>query len=143
MKVLVVEDDARLRQYMLEVFDQAGHTPHGAFNIAGAHALLERHRFDVLVIDVFLGPDSGLALAALAELRSPGCRVVMITGSSLFAHGELFDIVPGVTHLLRKPVMPNEFLAVVEHAGPEQNYFACAEKSGDTREEEVPPLDTE
>ncbi len=115
MKVLVVEDDAALKRYLVEVFDQAGHVVHSAVNASGARALLDRHRFDVLVVDLFLGTDSGLTIAAFAGFMHPDCRIVMITGSSLFTHGELFDIAPSVSTVLRKPVHVDELLAVSEH----------------------------
>jgi hypothetical protein len=42
----------------------------------------------------------------------------MITGSSLFARGEIFAMAPAVATVLRKPVPIEELLAVSEHLAP-------------------------
>ncbi len=115
MKVLVVEDDAALRELWLDVFARAGHHADGSANARRAREILLTRSYDVVVLDLHLGNESGLSVALLATYVNPDCRVVIITGSSLFAKGELFEMAPSVTTVLRKPVPINELLAVAEH----------------------------
>ena len=115
MRVLVVEDDAVLRGLWTEVFTEAGHDVAGVDNVGEARARLLARRYDVAVLDLHLGSDSGLTVATLAAYANPDCKVIMITGSSLFANGELFEMAPAVSTVLRKPVPIEELLAVSEH----------------------------
>jgi DNA-binding response OmpR family regulator len=115
MRILVVEDDDTLRQLWIEVFRAAGHEACGAAGVAGARECLLARRYDVAILDLHLGSESGLSVAMLATYANPNCKVIMITGSSLFANGELFEIAPTVSTVLRKPVPIEELLAVSEH----------------------------
>ena len=118
MRVLVVEDDAVLRELWIEVFSSAGHEVAGVSNVADARVRLLARSWDVVVLDLHLGSDSGLSLAMLATYSNPDARVIMITGSSLFARGEIFEMAPAVATVLRKPVPIEELLAVSEHLAP-------------------------
>ena len=115
MRVLVVEDDTLLRELWIEVFGSAGHDVAGAATVADARVRLLSRSWDVVVLDLHLGSESGLAVAMLATYGNPDCRVIMITGSTLFARGEIFAMAPTVSTVLRKPVPVDELLAVSEH----------------------------
>ncbi len=115
MRVLVVEDDAVLRDLWIEVFTGAGHEAAGVDSVGEARTRLLARRYDVAVLDLHLGSESGLSVAMFAAYANPDCKVIMITGSSLFANGELFDMAPTVSNVLRKPVSNDELLAVSEH----------------------------
>jgi DNA-binding NtrC family response regulator len=118
VRVLVVEDDAVLRELWIEVFTGAGHEVVGVSNVADARVRLLARSWDVVVLDLHLGSESGLSLALLATYSNPEARVIMITGSSLFARGEIFAMAPAVATVLRKPVPIEELLAVSEHLAP-------------------------
>jgi DNA-binding NtrC family response regulator len=115
VRVLVVEDDAVLRDLWTEVFADAGHDVTGVESVGAARARLLARRYDVAVLDLHLGSESGLSVATLAAYTNPDCKVIMITGSALFANGELFEMAPAVSTVLRKPVAIDELLAVSEH----------------------------
>jgi DNA-binding NtrC family response regulator len=116
VKVLVVEDEDILRSLWVEVFEGAGHEVDAAADATGARILLLGRTYDVVVLDLHLGQESGLSVATLATYVNPECKVIMITGSGLFAKGELFEIAPSVAAVLRKPVGIDELLAVSEHS---------------------------
>ena len=115
MRVLVVEDDTVLRDLWVEVFEQAGHSVFAAANAIAAREHLLTNGCDVVILDLHLGDESGLSVSTLATYVNPECRVVIITGSNLFANGELFEMDPSVTTVLRKPVPIDELLAVSEY----------------------------
>lgn len=115
MKILVVDDDLALRRLWTEVFSEAGHETLNAADAGTARELIMTHRFDVIVLDLHLGNESGLSVALLANYYNPDCNVIMITGSALFPKGELFEMVPSLSTVLRKPVAIDELLAVTEH----------------------------
>lgn len=115
LKVLVAEDDASLLELFSEVFTQTGHHVECADCARAARQKLLANDFDVAIVDLYLGDDCGLNIATLAGYAKPECKIIMVTGSSLFAKGELFEIAPSVATVLRKPVKIDELLAVSEH----------------------------
>lgn len=116
MKVLVVEDDHLLLALMNEVFAGAGHDTDCAHSAAEARQRLMASNYDVVVLDLHLGDDTGLSVATLSTYCNPQCRVIVVTGSGMFAKGEIFEVSPSISKILRKPVAIDELLAVSEHA---------------------------
>jgi len=115
VKVLVVEDDDTLRSLWVDVFEGAGHEVMDAADAKHARSCLRKRPCDVAVLDLNLGDETGLSVATLASYVNPDCKIVMITGSQLFANGELFNIAPAISTVLRKPVGVEEILAVSEY----------------------------
>jgi DNA-binding response OmpR family regulator len=112
---LVVEDNDGLRNLVAEVFNSAGHTTDTAASASAARHELLTKSYDVVVLDLYLGDESGLSIANLVAYSNPDCQIVLVTGSGMFAKGEIFEIAPSVSKILRKPVRVEELLAVSEH----------------------------
>ena len=112
-RVLVVDDDERLRMLLrttLEVIDieidEAG-------DVASARLLVAKNRPDVVVLDVGLPGPSGLTLCAELK-RDPRTRhigVVVLTGAG---EGHEAARTAGADAYLRKPFSPLDLLALVE-----------------------------
>ncbi len=91
--VLVVEDDATVRDLVLEVLRDLGYTaleePDG---LAGLVVLQSHRRIDLLVTDVGLPGMNGRQLAEQARLLRPELKVLFITGyaeNAAFGNGHL------------------------------------------------------
>ena len=127
MRVLVVDDDASLRALWKTVFEMAGHEATCASSACAARRDLLERSYDLVLLDLFLGDDSGLSVATAAAYANPNCRVIVVTGSALFPHGELFTIAPSVSAVLRKPVSIDDLLAVSEHevAAPQRQALSA------------------
>jgi CheY-like chemotaxis protein len=78
--VLLVEDDAFIRETLAELLGAAGHVVLQAFDAASALAALAAHPVDVMVTDVGLPGISGVDLARDALARHPGLAVIFATG---------------------------------------------------------------
>jgi PAS domain S-box-containing protein len=92
--ILVVEDEAELRAFTVEVLSELGYRVLEAETAAGAMALVEReNRIDVLFTDVVLpGGTDGRALAEEAMRLRPAMRVLFTTGytrNAIVHHGRL------------------------------------------------------
>ena len=61
-KILVVKDEGAIRELLLRNLRLVGHQPQGADSLPAARALLERERFDLMLLDIMLGKDSGFDL---------------------------------------------------------------------------------
>ena len=83
--VLLVEDDAAVRECLHEVLDELGGQVNDAANAAEAlERIAAEGVLDVLVTDLLLGPGpNGLALIAAARQRWPGMRAVLISGTDV------------------------------------------------------------
>ncbi len=107
-KILVVEDNDGIRDFLHALFDDEGY--HITIVAGGEQmrAALAKDRFDVALIDVTLpGADDGFALAKLAS--AVGCGVILVTGNARH-----FETVKesGYRYLL-KPFRVERLLALV------------------------------
>ena len=117
MKVLVVEDDPNLRALWAAVLERGGHAPRLEETEAAARVALQEEPFDLVLLDLYLGADQTIDVAGLARLLRPETRIVVVTGTTLYHEGELFDLAAQVAAVLRKPVDIEDLMAVCEHVG--------------------------
>ena len=77
--VLVVDDDAGIRESAAMALEKVGHRTLQADSAAAALALLRAHRVDLVVSDIYMPGEDGLALLqAIAARRDPP-RVILMT----------------------------------------------------------------
>lgn len=109
-RVLVVDDDARLRRMLVEYLSRSGFDVSAAGSCSAAAAQLARDAFEVIVLDLGLPDGNGLDLCR--DLRSRGVHVGVLM---LSARGDDFDRVTGLDigadDYLAKPCNPRELLA--------------------------------
>ncbi|MGR3540726.1 MAG: response regulator [Hasllibacter sp.] len=115
MDILIVEDDAALGQLWVGVARKAGHEATHVTGASAARKALLIQAYDLIVLDLNLGNDTGLSVVTLANYANPDCRVVVATGSRLFPRGELFTMDPSIVSVLRKPVPIDALAAVQDH----------------------------
>jgi PAS domain S-box-containing protein len=102
--ILVVEDQANLREMICEVLDDNGYSVLAARDAQEALSLVKTHRgrIDLLLTDVVMPGLSGNELAGQLTPRDPALRVLYMSGytSDIIAgHG----VLPGGLQLLEKP----------------------------------------
>ncbi|WP_147104035.1 response regulator [Tateyamaria sp. syn59] len=116
--VLVLEDDPGLQFTFSEALEDAGHEVHIASDNEEAMNELRRCNPDVLLLDLMV--DGGLStdVANYAGYSAPDAEVIYVTGSGLFAKGELFNMTQNARMVLRKPVDLRELITMVGHVAP-------------------------
>ena len=77
--------------------------------------MLMTEPFDLVLLDLFLGETDGASVANFATHLNPSCKVVVVTGTSLYPNGELFAMAPSVWAVMRKPVDIEDIMALCEH----------------------------
>ncbi len=109
--VLVVDDDAGVRQSLRLCLEADGARVLGVGSANAALEALERGRFDVVLLDLWLGNDSGLD--ALPEMlrRQSGAAIVVITAFATF-ESAVEAMKRGAKDYLPKPFTPDQ----VRHA---------------------------
>ena len=115
MNVLVVEDDPNLRALWGAVFGRVGHSCRLEETEEGARTALGEAHFDIVLLDLYLAGDKTIDIAALAGAMPVGSQIVVVTGTSAYSRGELFDMAPQVAAVLRKPVDIEDLISVCEH----------------------------
>ncbi|MGZ8782329.1 MAG: response regulator [Gaiellaceae bacterium] len=80
--VLVVDDERSLRLLCRVNLELDGHRVREAGSLAEARAELERATPDVILLDIHVGPDDGLALLDDIAALDLHTRVVLLSGTS-------------------------------------------------------------
>jgi NtrC-family two-component system response regulator AlgB len=109
--VLVIDDDPGVRQSLRLCLDSDGARVLGVATTQGAVEALERGRFDLVIVDLWLGADSGLDLISEILRRQPGVAIVVITAFATF-ESAVEAIKRGAADYLPKPFSPQQ----VRHA---------------------------
>jgi len=113
MRVLVIEDNAELREYLRLALELHEHQALTAENGRQALAYLDGHAVDAVITDVFMPEMDGIETVAALRKKFPDIRVVAMSGRPgvdyLAVAREL-----GVTRTLRKPFEISELLAALK-----------------------------
>ncbi len=81
LKILLVDDEAMIREVFAEMLSDLGHRVTAVADPAGAHAEVAPGRFDIAFLDDFLGPQLGLDLMQQLAAADPELYFVMITAN--------------------------------------------------------------
>ncbi len=121
--ILVVDDEPDLRTLYELTLLREGYRVSTAENLAEAQALLNEHRFAVVITDMRLPDGLGLALIRhiKAQQRQERCLVITAYGS---AENAVESLKAGAFDYLTKPVDLKQFRAVIAAAVHEQRPLA-------------------
>jgi len=122
-KLMVVDDDPRIRDLLRRYLSDNGFTVSTAESGAAMSRLWQRERFDALILDLMLPGEDGLAILRRLRGASDPTPVIMLT-----AKGEDVDRIVGLElgadDYLPKPFNPRELLArihaVLRRRAPEE-----------------------
>jgi two-component system OmpR family response regulator len=110
--ILIVDDDAEIRELLFEYFDQQGFQTSMAKDGKEMWSILDNNRVDLIVLDLMLPGDDGLVLCRNLRSRSQ-IPVIMLT-----ARGEeterIIGLEMGADDYLAKPFNPRELLARIK-----------------------------
>jgi DNA-binding response OmpR family regulator len=110
--VVVVEDEADLRDSMCTFLDALGFEVRGAASAADLEALWNAQTADILVLDVNLPDDSGFAVAQRMRASSR-VGIIMLTARSQ-VNDRIAGLEAGADNYLVKPVNLRELAAAVK-----------------------------
>ena len=140
-RLLVVDDDRRLRELLVKFLSENDFLVSSAANAAEARAYLASQSVDLVVLDIMMPGEDGLSLThSLAEKgRDSGSQVVPIL--LLTARDQVDDRIQGLEvgadDYLTKPFEPRELLArikaILRRASPLQDTAVSELTFGDYR----------
>jgi two-component system phosphate regulon response regulator OmpR len=105
--ILVVDDDARLRALLQRFLTEQGFRVSAAENAAAARAALADMAFDLLVLDVMMPGETGLALTAALRAEGQEVPILMLTARGA-PDDRIAGLEQGVDDYLAKPFDPRE-----------------------------------
>jgi two-component system OmpR family response regulator len=120
LRILVVDDEPRIRTMLRRYLTEEGFKVSEAADGAALRAVLEREAIDLVLLDLMMPGEDGLALARQIRQRSD-IPIIMLTGK-----GDLIDRVVGLEagadDYITKPFELREILArirtIMRRAGP-------------------------
>jgi two-component system phosphate regulon response regulator OmpR len=109
-KILVVDDDLRLRQLLERYLSEQGFTVKAVPDAPGMDRALERELYDLIVLDLMLPGEDGLAICRRLRGTANPVSIIMLT-----AKGDEVDRIVGLEvgadDYLPKPFSPRELVA--------------------------------
>ncbi|MFC5301327.1 two-component system response regulator OmpR [Azospira restricta] len=112
-KILVVDDDQRLRDLLSRYLGEQGFLVRTAESGAAMDRWLPREAFDLIVLDLMLPGEDGLSICRRLRAADPEQAIIMLT-----AKGDEIDRIVGLEmgadDYLPKPFNPRELLARIQ-----------------------------
>jgi len=113
MRILVVEDDAKIASFVVNGLKQSGFAVDRCADGEEAHALASTTSYDAAILDIMLPKLDGLSL--LRQLRKEGVRVpVIILSAKASVDDRVKGLQAGGDDYLTKPFAFSELLARVQ-----------------------------
>jgi NtrC-family two-component system response regulator AlgB len=107
---LIIDDDPGVRQSLRLCLESDGARVLGVGTASGALEALERGRFDVVFLDLWLRAESGLDVLPEVLRRQPGVGVIVITAYATF-ESAVQAMKKGAADYLPKPFEPEQVRA--------------------------------
>lgn len=107
--ILVVDDDARLRELLRRYLSNNGYLVSTAGNAAEARARLTGMAFDLMVVDIMMPGEDGLALTESLSGQENAAPILLLTARD-DPDDRIAGLEAGADDYLAKPFQPRELL---------------------------------
>ncbi|AJP47947.1 chemotaxis protein CheY [Rugosibacter aromaticivorans] len=109
-KILVIDDDLRLRQLLDRYLSDQGFSVKAVPDGAGMNRAMERERFDLIVLDLMLPGEDGLAICRRLRGEKNDVAIIMLTAKGDEVE-RIVGLEMGADDYLPKPFNPRELVA--------------------------------
>lgn len=128
-RILIVDDDAQFRSYLVQIMNDAGYQNDVAASCGEALTKASEGDYDVILLDMFMPRGSGAG--CLVELRKSNPRSAVIVITAFATVENAVDVIKkGASDYLAKPFKIEELLLTIKRVIEE----ACFEKRVEKRE---------
>lgn len=104
-RILIIDDEASLRQTLTRILQRAGFEVTAAANGAEGFSLVSQHLFDLVYLDIRMPDMSGLELLKSIHAKYPDLPVILFTAQPDL-HSAVEALRSGATDYLLKPLKP-------------------------------------
>ena len=115
MNLLIVDDEASLRDFLSIVFEEEGWGVETAGSLAEARIALAKHEPDIILCDLMLPDGSGIDLVREVKAATPSVTVVMITAHTS-TKSAVEALKAGAFDYIAKPFDIDELKIIVRNA---------------------------
>lgn len=112
-QILVAEDDAQLRNFLVRMLQRAGYRVRAAENGSQAVEMLGDQKVDLLLADVTMPGLDGFELAKQCTRHNPNVQIMFITGFAAVALNP-DSTAPKHAKVLSKPIHLRELVTEVQ-----------------------------
>ncbi|MBG4345446.1 response regulator [Pseudomonas aeruginosa] len=112
-KILVVDDDARLRRLLERLLDEQGYRVRAVENTEQMDRLLSRELFQLVVLDLMLPGEDGLTACRRLREQNNQVPIIMLTAKG-DEGSRIQGLELGADDYLAKPFNPRELLARIK-----------------------------
>jgi DNA-binding response OmpR family regulator len=113
--ILVVDDEATIRNFIVRVLEREGYRVESAADGQAAYERLQAEHFDVLLTDIKMNYMDGVGLLRLAKRAQPDLAVILFTGHAT-VQTAVEALRNGAFEYLLKPVKNQHIVETVEKA---------------------------
>ncbi len=114
-KILIIDDDPSICDFLEEVLILHGYEIESGYNGREALKCLNRSPFDVVLLDIGLPDISGFETMARIHRKNPDTLVIMITGDATI-ESAVEALQSGAYNYLKKPFQSTDLLKTVKNA---------------------------
>ena len=114
-RVLVAEDEASIREFVVINLERSGYTVEQAADGAEALSLFREHNgeFDVVILDIMMPRVSGLEVCKALRAQSSNLGIIMLTAKTQ-EMDKVTGLLTGADDYVTKPFSPSELMARVD-----------------------------
>ena len=114
-RVMVVEDDAAVRELLREILKRAGHEVMAAVNGKEAIALYKENRADLIITNILMPEKEGLETIQDLRREYPDVKIIAISGGGQIGPADYLEVARrfGALRTFSKPFDRKELLKAV------------------------------
>lgn len=126
--ILIVDDEIVIQKLFSDFLANSKFSLFCASNNQEAKELLASEMIDIMLLDIYMGEDSGIDLIPEAKKISPETEIIVISGTSKITNA-IETMKFGITDFLLKPIRKNELLKIIDRImGSRNNYTILSEE---------------
>jgi len=113
--ILVIDDEPLVRSTIRFGLERAGHRVAEAPDGRVGKEMFERQRYDLVITDIIMPEEEGIATIRALKRRDPGIKILAISGGGRSANSDFLEAAAklGADATLPKPFTAEELLGTV------------------------------
>lgn len=119
-RILIIDDDATMRELLKEMLEPMGYSLEEASNGMEGLELHTKKPYDLIITDIIMPEMEGLETIMALKRQSPDCKIIAISGGGHADANEYLDAAAkfGAARIFSKPFEKKNLLDAVKHLLP-------------------------